>query len=158
MKSVYLASPFFSDKQKERIYQVKEALVKNKTIDSEKIFIPHEHEYQEAEFVSFEWQKATFQLDVSQIYAADLVVAIVDYKMEETKENEPDSGTAFEIGFAYGTRTPVAVVQFDPEKEVNLMIAQALTAYFDVSKDGLEQLATYDFDKMIPKFTRRPVI
>lgn len=36
MKSVYLASPFFSDKQKERIYQVKEALVKNKTIDSEK--------------------------------------------------------------------------------------------------------------------------
>lgn len=102
--------------------------------------------------------KATFQLDVSQISAADLVVAIVDYKMEETKENEPDSGTAFEIGFAYGTRTPVAVVQFDPEKEVNLMIAQALTAYFDVSKDGLEQLATYDFDKMIPKFTRRPVI
>lgn len=78
--------------------------------------------------------------------------------MEETKENEPDSGTAFEIGFAYGTRTPVAVVQFDPEKEVNLMIAQALTAYFDVSKDGLEQLATYDFDKMIPKLTRRPVI
>lgn len=91
MKSVYLASPFFSDKQKERIYQVKEALVKNKTIDSEKIFIPHEHEYQEAEFGSFEWQKATFQLDVSQISAADLVVAIVDYKMEETKENEPDS-------------------------------------------------------------------
>ena len=38
------------------------------------------------------------------------------------------------------------------------MIAQALTAYFDVSKEGLEQLATYDFDKMIPKFTRRPVI
>ena len=111
MKSVYLASPFFSDRQKERIYQVKEALVKNKTIDSEKIFIPHEHEYQEAEFGSFEWQKATFQLDASQISAADLVVAIVDYKMEETKENEPDSGTAFEIGFAYGTRTPVAVVR-----------------------------------------------
>ena len=95
-----MASPFFSDRQKERIYQVKEALVKNKTIDSEKIFIPHEHEYQEAEFGSFEWQKATFQLDASQISAADLVVAIVDYKMEETKENEPDSGTAFEIGFS----------------------------------------------------------
>lgn len=40
MKSVYLASPFFSDKQKERIYQVKEALAKNKTIDSEKNFHP----------------------------------------------------------------------------------------------------------------------
>lgn len=158
MKSVYLASPFFSDAQKGRIYQVRDALAKNPTIDADKIFIPHEHEYKEAEFGSFEWQKATFQLDASQIAAADLVVAIVDYKMEETKENEADSGTAFEIGFAYGTRTPVAVVQFDPEKEVNLMIAQALTAYFDASKNGLDELSEYDFNKMIPKFTRRPVI
>ena len=148
MKSVYLASPFFSDRQKERIYQVKEALVKNKTIDSEKIFIPHEHEYQEAEFGSFEWQKATFQLDASQISAADLVVAIVDYKMEETKENEPDSGTAFEIGFAYGTRTPVAVVQFDPEKEVccfDFFILDCHLSFLDAFDCTLNQ----HFDQLI---------
>ncbi len=131
MKSVYLASPFFSPTQKERIAKVKAALSNNKTIDPKNIFIPHEHEYKAAEFGSFEWQKATFGLDTNQIDASDVVVAIVDYKLEETKENEPDSGTAFEIGYAYATKTPVIVVQFDPEKEVNLMIAQGLTAYFE---------------------------
>ena len=102
--------------------------------------------------------KATFGLDTNQIDASDVVVAIVDYKLEETKENEPDSGTAFEIGYAYATKTPVIVVQFDPEKEVNLMIAQGLTAYFDVTKEGLAALEEYDFDELMPKFCPRPVI
>lgn len=158
MKSVYLASPFFSPTQKERIAQVKAALRNNPTIDGQNIFLPHEHEYKAAEFGSFEWQKATFGLDTNQIDASDVVVAIVDYKLEETKENEPDSGTAFEIGYAYATKTPVIVVQFDPEKEVNLMIAQGLTAYFDIAKEGLEALEKYDFDELMPKFCPRPVI
>lgn len=38
MKSVYLASPFFSPAQKERIAKVKAALSNNKTIDP-KIFL-----------------------------------------------------------------------------------------------------------------------
>ena len=50
MKSVYLASPFFSPAQKERIAKVKAALSNNKTIDPKNIFIPHEHEYKAAEF------------------------------------------------------------------------------------------------------------
>ena len=144
MKSVYLASPFFSPAQKERIAKVKAALSNNKTIDPKNIFIPHEHEYKAAEFGSFEWQKATFGLDTNQIDASDVVVAIVDYKLEETKENEPDSGTAFEIGYAYATKTPV--------------IAQGLTAYFDVTKEGLAALEEYDFDELMPKFCPRPVI
>ncbi|MEY8661296.1 nucleoside 2-deoxyribosyltransferase [Ligilactobacillus faecis] len=158
MKSVYLASPFFSPAQKERIAQVKAALEKNPTIDEKAIFVPHENEYTKAEFGSLEWQKAAFQLDTSQIDASDVVVAIVDYKLEETKENEPDSGTAFEIGYAYATRTPVIVIQFDSEKEVNLMIAQGLTAYFDVTKEGLKALEAYDFDLLMPKYCPRPVI
>ena len=52
MKSVYLASPFFSPAQKERIAKVKAALSNNKTIDPKNIFIPHEHEYKAAEFGS----------------------------------------------------------------------------------------------------------
>ena len=69
MKSVYLASPFFSPAQKERIAQVKAALEKNPTIDEKAIFVPHENEYTKAEFGSLEWQKAAFQLDTSQIDA-----------------------------------------------------------------------------------------
>lgn len=158
MKSVYLASPFFSPAQKERIAKVVQALKNNKTIASDKIFIPHEHEYKAAEFGSFEWQSATFRLDTTQIDASDVVVAIIDYKLEETKDNEADSGTAFEIGYAYATKTPVVVVQFDPEKEVNLMIAQGLTAYFDISKEGTKALEEYDFDELLPKLCPRPVI
>ncbi|KRM19985.1 nucleoside deoxyribosyltransferase [Ligilactobacillus hayakitensis DSM 18933 = JCM 14209] len=155
MNKVYLAGPFFSDHQKERLALVKAALKKNPTIG--KIFEPSENSYTEAEFGSLEWQKATYQLDVNHIYTSDLVVAVIDYKKEEA-DNEPDSGTAFEIGLAYGIHKPVVVVQFDPKKELNLMISQGLTAYFDVSKGELEDLANYDFDLFMPKLANRPVI
>ena len=62
MKSVYLASPFFSPAQKERIAKVKVALSNNKTIDPKNIFIPHEHEYKATEFGDFEWQKLLLDL------------------------------------------------------------------------------------------------
>ena len=97
-------------------------------------------------------------LDTSQIIKADAVVAIIDYKLEES-DNESDSGTAFEIGYAYGNNIPVIVVQFDPNKEINLMIRQAMTAYFDVNKDGLNALSNYDFTELMPSFNaERPVI
>ena len=38
MAKIYLAAPFFSDSQHERINQVKEALETNKTVSS--IFVP----------------------------------------------------------------------------------------------------------------------
>ena len=140
MAKIYLAAPFFSDGQHERINQVKEALETNKTVSS--IFVPEEH---------------SFTLDINNIYTADAVVAIIDYKKEES-DNEADSGTAFEIGLAFGTNTPVIVVQFDAEKELNLMISQALTAYFDASKGELSDLANYDFNELMPKLANRPVI
>lgn len=148
-KNVYLAAPFFSPQQKERIQAVREALEANPTIG--RIFEPEAHPYQEAEFGSLEWQKAAFMLDTNQIYQNDIMVAIVDYKMEES-DNEADSGTMFEVGLAYGTHTPVIIVQFDPQKELNLMIRQAMTAYFDASQNGLIDLKTYDFDVMMPHF------
>lgn len=155
-KSIYLAAPFFSDGQHTRINQVVAALQQNPTIGE--IFLPEKHPYSQEEFGSLGWQDATFRLDVNHIYQADIVVAIADYKLEEA-DNEMDSGTAFEVGLAYGTHTPVAVIQFDPKKEINLMIAQSLTTYFDLSQDhGLQKLAEYDFNVMLPQRANRPVI
>lgn len=37
--------------------------------------------------------------------------------MEETAENEPDSGTIFEIGLAWQAGVPVILVQFDADKK-----------------------------------------
>lgn len=156
MNRIYLASPFFSDAQNERIAKVKAALDQNETVSY--VFEPAKHGYESADFGTLEWQKACFMLDTSQITKADAVVAIIDYKLEES-DNEVDSGTAFEIGYAFANRIPVIVVQFDPKKEINLMIRQAMTAYFDVNHDGLTNLSNYDFNELMPSFnTDRPVI
>lgn len=152
---IYLAAPFFSPDQKKRIAQVLAALKANASVGS--VFVPHEHEYTAAKVGSFEWQAQTFKLDTNQIDHADAVVAIVDYKLEEG-DNEADAGTMFEVGYAYATNTPVMLVQFDEKKEVNLMLTQSITAYFDASKDGLTQLQAYDFNELMPKRCDRDVI
>lgn len=91
-----------------------------------------------------------------QVNRADILVAILDYKAEES-DNEPDSGTMFEIGAAFQSNTPIAIIQFDPKKELNLMIAQSLTAYFDASQNGLNELVAYDFNELKSKPAKRNV-
>ncbi|KRL96734.1 nucleoside 2-deoxyribosyltransferase [Liquorilactobacillus satsumensis] len=156
MNKVYLAAPFFSEPQNQRIQAVKKALQQNKTIDSENIFLPQEHQFEEEEFGSRAWQQYVFASDMRQVHRADLLVAIIDYKLEGG-ENESDSGTIFEIGAAFENKTPIVIVQFDPQKKLNLMIAQSLTAYFDASGDGLKELATYNFDVLKSKPAHREV-
>lgn len=154
--NIYLAAPFFSDGQHDRINQVLDALKQNPTIG--KIFEPEKHPYTKDKFGSLGWQDAVFKFDTTHIYQADAIVAIADYKKEDNPDNEMDSGTAFELGLAYGCHIPIALVQFDPKKELNLMVSRGITAYFDASKDGLKALAAYDFDVMMPSRPDRPVI
>lgn len=47
---VYLASPFFSDGQKDRIDQVITLLKQNPTIDNDAIFNPQEHQFEQEPF------------------------------------------------------------------------------------------------------------
>lgn len=156
MNNVYLAAPFFDDAQKDRIAQVKAALIANPTINSDGIFIPEEHQFEDEPFGSRAWQQYVYASDMRQVHRADLIVAIHDYDMTSAT-NEPDSGTMFEIGAAVAEKTPVLVVQFDPNKDLNLMISQGLTAYFDASRGGLEELKTYDCDNLKSKPAKRPV-
>lgn len=53
-----------------------------------------------------------------------------------------DSGTAWECGYAYGTNTPVVVVQLGEDS--NLMVHEGCH-----SNITLEELKTYDFE-MLP--------
>ncbi|CAM3042593.1 nucleoside 2-deoxyribosyltransferase [Lactiplantibacillus plajomi] len=156
MNNVYLAAPFFDDAQKQRIAQVKAALQANPTINSDGIFIPEEHQFEEEPFGSRAWQQYVYASDMRQVHRADLVVAILDFDMTSAT-NEPDSGTMFEVGAAVAEKTPVLIVQFDPKKDLNLMIAQGLTGYFDASKDGLKELAAYNCDDLRSKPAKRPV-
>ena len=156
MNNVYLAAPFFDDAQKKRIEQVKAALIANPTINSDAIFIPEEHQFEEEPFGSRAWQQYVYASDMRQVHRADVVVAILDFDMTSAT-NEPDSGTMFEVGAAVAEKTPVLIVQFDAKKDLNLMISQGLTAYFDASQNGLDELAHYDCDDLRSKPAKRPV-
>ena len=136
MKKVYLASPFFDDAELERVDKVKEIL------DSKglEIFSPKEHQNEHLEFGSIEWRKATFENDVKHIDWCDVVVAII------CKGNYDDSGTAWELGYAYATNKPVVLVNITGET-INLMIADSIHALIT----SYDELKEYDFEKMEKK-------
>lgn len=143
---VYLASPFFSDEQKQRIDVVMAALKKNPTIDADEIYNPQEHQEATLTFGSHEWQDSVFATDMRQVKRADVVVAILDYKYEE-QNFEPDAGTIFEVGAAWAWHIPVVMVQFNADNELNLMLARSHTAMFtrDKISHGLE---SYNFNTL----------
>lgn len=128
---IYLASPFFNDKEISYMEQVRDIL-RDKGLD---VFVPMEHQNPQFEFGSMDWRKATFKGDVDGIENCDVLVVILD-------GNYMDSGSAYEVGMAYQMSKKIVVV--NPEgKSVNLMIAQSLHAIVDI-----EGLKAYDFDKM----------
>ena len=136
MKKVYLASPFFDDAELERVDKVKEIL-DSKGLD---VFSPKEHQNEHLEFGSIEWRKATFENDVKHIDWCDVVVAII------CKGNYDDSGTAWELGYAYATNKPVVLVNITGET-INLMIADSIHALIT----SYDELKEYDFAKMEKK-------
>ena len=136
MKKVYLASPFFDDAELERVDKVKEIL-SSKGLD---VFSPKEHQNEHLEFGSIEWRKATFENDVKHIDWCDVVVAII------CKGNYDDSGTAWELGYAYATNKPVVLVNITGET-INLMIADSIHALIT----SYDELKEYDFEKMEKK-------
>ncbi|MTV81656.1 nucleoside 2-deoxyribosyltransferase [Secundilactobacillus folii] len=156
MNNIYLAAPFFSDGQNKRVNEVADLLRANETVADNGIFIPSEHQHEDLEFGSFKWQVATFNSDIRQVRKADAVVAILDFQYEETKENEPDSGTIFEIGAAWQAGIPVVIVQFDESKKLNLMLAQSYTAFFN-GEDAIQALKSYDFDSLPQHYTDKEV-
>ena len=136
MKKVYLASPFFDDAELERVDKVKEIL----NLKGLEVFSPKEHQNEHLEFGSIEWRKATFENDVKHIDWCDVVVAII------CKGNYDDSGTAWELGYAYATNKPVVLVNITGET-INLMIADSIHALIT----SYDELKEYDFEKMEKK-------
>lgn len=131
-KKVYLASPFFNDKEIETMERVK-TILRAKGLD---VFVPFENQNKHLEFGSKEWRKATYNSDVAGIDRADVVVAIIE-------GNYSDSGTAWEIGNAVAKNIPVVIVNIN-YNAVNLMISDSLHAYID----SYEALQAYDFETL----------
>lgn len=134
---LYLAGPFFDDEQVNRIERIEKALDANKTVSD--YFSPRNSNVNDgAEIGSSQWSKDVFQLDVDEIKKADAVIAIIDYV-----DDNVDSGTAFEIGYAFAIGKPV-VLFHEKEAIVNLMLSNGSKSYLTKVSD----VESFDFEKM----------
>jgi nucleoside 2-deoxyribosyltransferase len=134
MKRVYLASPFFNNREIKNVKLVAE-LLKSKGLE---VFEPMENQMEHAEPQSRQWSIETFRNDVKFIDWAEVVVAVYD-------GNYSDSGTAWEMGYAYATNKPVIVIHVGDSS--NLMVHEAAHANL-----YLTELVDYDFDKLPSSF------
>ena len=129
---IYLASPFFNEKELENV-KIAEKILKERGFS---LFSPRLNEVRTDENTQQSWwSKETFMNDKKFIDWADVVVMLYN-------GGYSDSGTAWECGYAYGTNTPVVVVQLGEDS--NLMVHEGCH-----SNITLEELKTYDFE-MLP--------
>ena len=116
---IYIAGPFFTDKEKAFLKIVIESV--KEMFPNEELFIPMEHFIPNGENLSNnEWAEAVFKMDVEALNKCDRVVAAY-------LGLRSDTGTAWEIGYAYAKNIPVHLI-LSPEAlngEVSIMPIQS---------------------------------
>jgi nucleoside 2-deoxyribosyltransferase len=143
MSKIYLASPFFQEKEIKHVERA-EQILRGK---GHLVFSPRENQLDDVEFGSREWRTDVFRNDINHIKWCDYVVAIL------TQGNYDDAGTAMEVGYAYALGKPIIV--YNPEKNMqNLMISDSLHAYIEEE----HELLTYNFETMQIKPYTKEVI
>lgn len=117
---IYLASPFFNNKEIEIYDEVVGLLRSEADLD---VFVPREHEIPGAwDMANRNWAEAVFAVDLIALQQADIVV-VLNFGMYS------DSGTAWECGYAYGTgKTVVNVLCGAENEEYSLMMVNGTTA------------------------------
>lgn len=130
---IYLASPFFNEKELEYVAKAEEILRQRGFY----VYSPREHEYRGEKTGTLAWSLGTFNEDRKFIDVCDCVVMLYH-------GNYSDSGTAWECGYAYGTHTPVIVVHVGEDS--NLMVHEGSHANIT-----MKELSEYDFDIMPAK-------
>ncbi|WP_225229126.1 nucleoside 2-deoxyribosyltransferase [Paenibacillus gallinarum] len=142
---VYLASPFFSEEQVDRVQRVEKALENNPYVGE--FFSPRLEQLTHLTMYTAEWADAVYRNDVKHVDWADVVVAVIDYEGETelhgARHGHVDSGTAFEIGYAIAKGKPVIIIH-EKSGIVNLMISQSCHAYLE----SAEAVADYHFINM----------
>ena len=99
---IYIASPFFTDEERAFLKIVIESV--KEIFPNEELFIPMEHFIPNGENLSNnEWAEAVFKMDVEALNKCDRVVAAY-------LGLRSDTGTAWEIGYAYAKGIPVDLI------------------------------------------------
>ena len=145
---IYLAHPWFSEYQKELTKKALAMLEKNDTVLL--VHEPFTTQYKDVTldndplgiFGNREWQQNTYQNDIEAMASSDCGVFIYDM-------DDPDDGTAYELGFMRAMHKPAIVIPVSngpkSDYEMNLMIAVGATAFID-GNEHFEDLATYNFN------------
>lgn len=116
---IYIAGPFFTDEERDFLKIVIEST--KEFFPDEELFIPMEHFIPNGENLSNnEWAEAVFKMDVEALNKCDLVVAAYLGLYSDT-------GTAWEIGYAYAKGIPVTLILHSDalEGEVSIMPIQS---------------------------------
>ncbi len=132
---IYLAGPFFNDNERQDILKARDIL-RSRNFD---IFVPMEHKIKDDDKLPNDvWGKLVFEMDRDEIYNCDVVVALY-YGLYS------DSGTAWEVGFAYSLNKKIVIVHCEPDKAQSLMIVNGATTNIN----GIPSLLTFDFNKTV---------
>ena len=136
-KTIYLAAPLFSMAEQEFNRKLCNMIVKS----GFSVFLPQEDSNDTTDMRHEEKQKYIFQQNLKAIDNSDIIVAVLD------GGSDVDSGTAWELGYAFATNKSVLGLKTDfrtlgSEGTVNLMIEVSVNVLAtDVSElmDALEQ-------------------
>jgi nucleoside 2-deoxyribosyltransferase len=121
MTKIYLAGPLFTVAEQ----RFNADLAKFLESHGFEVWLPQDHEPRR------NTARAIFQMDITALDAADMVVACMDGP-------DPDSGTAWECGYAYAKGKPIVCYRTDfrisgdtEGAPYNLMLSESATARFE---------------------------
>ncbi len=140
---IYLAGPFFNDIQESWAMDLALTL-RNRGYH---IYAPVDEKFDGKTELK---ANDIFTRDIEWLLSSKIVLAQLDYPLEESKvltildQNKwrhrpisfPDSGTVWEMGYAFAKNIPVIGYLRKPSLFLNLMLAQGLTGY--IEEDLLE--------------------
>ena len=135
----YIAGPFFREGERERLEKLREFFKSDEFFDKYEFFFPMDHKIPGGESMpNGEWAWNVFEMDVKELATSKLVVAIYD-------THYSDTGTAWELGFAYANHIPVLLLCTDLNADNSIMplIAADRIYQYDKFVNG----EYFDFDE-----------
>jgi nucleoside 2-deoxyribosyltransferase len=130
--NIYLAGPLFTSAERQWNLHLARLLSYERIHE---VWLPQEHEPRELT------AKNIFEMDIQGIEWADVVVAIMDGP-------DPDSGTAWECGYAYARKMPIYLVRTDFRgsgegnlSPYNLMLSASCTARVELPFAYVDKVA-----------------
>ena len=140
---VYLASPFFNEKEN-KIY---ESVIDSLRNDRHDVFVPKEHEIPNAwALPNAVWGENVFAVDILGIQKCDVVV-VLNFGMYS------DSGTAWECGYAYALGKKVINVLCGDDDTYSLMMLNGCNTYIN-----LEDFYNCFLESLVDEIIEKPIV